>query len=83
MVILSIWSLSLIQFTMVLTATKARKDKAGLIPSRPLADDDVDIGSHYSAKHSSANAANQHKFVCCTADVYGVIISIFMQVNQL
>lgn len=57
MVILAIWSWSLLQFTMVLTATKVRKDQSGLLP----------------------RAFNQYDDTCCTPDVYGIIISIFMQ----
>jgi Transmembrane protein 26 len=34
MLILSLWSWSLMQFTLVLTATKERKDRTGLLPSR-------------------------------------------------
>ena len=58
---------------MVLTATKARKDKAGLIPNRPLSSDE-----NYGY---GKQQPNQQKYTCCTADVYGVIISIFMQVS--
>ena len=57
MVILAIWSWSLLQFTMVLTATKVRKDQSGLLP----------------------RTFNQYDDSCCTPDVYGIIISIFMQ----
>ncbi|XP_074655731.1 transmembrane protein 26-like [Tubulanus polymorphus] len=56
-IILAIWSWSLLQFTMVLTATRARKDQSGLI--NRVGDD--------------KNKA------CCTPDVYGIVISIFMQ----
>jgi len=59
---------------MVLTATKARKDKAGLIPNRPLSSDE-----NYG--HGKQQPNQQQKYTCCTADVYGVIISIFMQVS--
>ncbi|ELU06154.1 hypothetical protein CAPTEDRAFT_23383, partial [Capitella teleta] len=57
MVILAIWSWSLLQFTMVLTATKVRKDQSGLLP----------------------RAFNEYSETCCTPDVYGIVISIFMQ----
>ena len=57
-VILGIWSWSLIQFAMVLTATKARKDQSGIVSRKfPPPEDDT----------------------CCTPDVYGIIISIFLQ----
>ncbi|XP_059145235.1 transmembrane protein 26-like [Physella acuta] len=37
MVILGIWSLSLIQFSLVLTATRVRRDRSGLVPVSHLA----------------------------------------------
>lgn len=58
LVILGIWSWSLLQFTMVLTATKARKDQSGLLPRV------------FNAPVSQ---------ICCSPDVYGIIISIIMQ----
>ena len=54
-VILGIWSWSLLQFAMVLTATRARKDQSGVFSKEPNTDS------------------------CCTPDVYGIVISIFMQ----
>lgn len=61
---------------MVLTATKARKDEAGLIPNRPLASEDSldQCGKQLSKRRK--------QFVCCTPDVYGVIISILMQASK-
>lgn len=56
-VILGIWSLSLIQFSLVLTASRVRRDRTGLFPST--------IFSVYDK--------------CCSPDVYGIIISIFLQ----
>ena len=58
MTILGIWSWSLIQFALVLTATKARKDLSGIVSRKfPPPDDET----------------------CCTPDVYGIVISIFLQ----
>ena len=57
-VILSIWSWSLLQFTMVFTATKApRREGMSSVPTNP-----AQSGGH-----------------CCTPDVVGIIMSIFMQ----
>lgn len=56
-VILGIWTLSLIQFSLVLTATRVRRDRSGLVFSGLI--------SAYDN--------------CCTPDVYGIIISIFLQ----
>ncbi|KAL4220872.1 hypothetical protein ACF0H5_019138 [Mactra antiquata] len=42
-IILGIWTLSLMQFTLVLTATKARRDQVGL-PMSPLQDTDEVVG---------------------------------------
>lgn len=58
-VILGIWSWSLLQFAMVLTATKARKDQSGIFSQRFNVYQDPDV--------------------CCTPDVYGIIISIMLQ----
>jgi len=57
-VILSIWSWSVMQFTMVFTATKA--------PRR-------EVVSSVSAPSTGTEGA------CCTPDVVGIIMSIFMQ----
>ena len=57
-VILGIWSWSVLQFTMVFTATKA--------PRR-------EVVSSVSAPNTSADGT------CCTPDVVGIIMSIFMQ----
>jgi len=56
-VILGIWSWSLLQFTMVFTATKA--------PRREVV--------------SSVTQNAQQNDFCCTPDVVGIIMSIFMQ----
>ncbi|CAH1774410.1 unnamed protein product, partial [Owenia fusiformis] len=40
MVILGIWSWSLLQFTLVLTATRARKDQSGVLTRSVSKDDD-------------------------------------------
>ncbi|XP_050412256.1 transmembrane protein 26 [Patella vulgata] len=56
MIILGIWSLSLIRFSLVLTASRSRQDYTGLVPMTP----EVEKG-------------------CCSADVYGIIISILLQ----
>ncbi|ESO91341.1 hypothetical protein LOTGIDRAFT_73775, partial [Lottia gigantea] len=55
-IILGIWSLSLIRFSLVLTASRSRQDYTGLVPIAP----DPETG-------------------CCSADVYGIIISILLQ----
>ncbi|PVD36910.1 hypothetical protein C0Q70_03903 [Pomacea canaliculata] len=60
-VILGIWSFSLIQFSLVLTATRARRDQSGLVPTR----------KRYKASGETVG--------CCSADVYGIIISIMLQ----
>ena len=61
MSILGMWSFSLIQFSLVLTATRARRDQSGLVPVRR------------SRKKGKKGAG------CCSADVYGIIISIMLQ----
>lgn len=59
-VILAIWSWSVLQFTLVFTATKARKDSAGAIARE-------------------TNITVDPSDSCCTPDVFGIIMSIFMQ----
>ncbi|XP_076451190.1 transmembrane protein 26-like [Babylonia areolata] len=61
MSILGIWSLSLIQFSLVLTATRARRDQSGLVPGK------------------RRKKADKEAVGCCSADVYGIIISIMLQ----
>ncbi|XP_029651406.1 transmembrane protein 26-like isoform X1 [Octopus sinensis] len=56
-IILSIWSMSLIQFSLVLTASSARHDQSGLV-----------------SQERTSRLKN-----CCQADVYGIMISIFLQ----
>ncbi|XP_055864232.1 transmembrane protein 26-like [Biomphalaria glabrata] len=56
-VILGIWSLSLIQFSLVLTASRVRRDHTGLVPSNHAAGVDG----------------------CCDSELYGIMISIFLQ----
>ena len=55
-VILSIWSWSVLQFTMVFTATKAPRREGVATPASTTQGDS-----------------------CCTPDVVGIIMSIFMQ----
>ena len=55
-IILSIWSTSLIQFSLVLTASKAPRDKPGTKTRKP-----------------------SHIRRCCQPDVYGIMISMFLQ----
>ncbi|KAK3104926.1 hypothetical protein FSP39_013334 [Pinctada imbricata] len=57
--LLGIWTLSLLQFTLVLTATRARRDHAG-VPAMSDSFDGREAG-------------------CCNPEIYGIIISIFMQ----
>ncbi|KAK7496751.1 hypothetical protein BaRGS_00011960, partial [Batillaria attramentaria] len=61
MAILGIWSFSLIQFSLVLTATRARRDQTGLVTVRKKI------------------KTPEERAVCCSADVYGIIISIMLQ----
>ncbi|KAK7093206.1 transmembrane protein 26-like [Littorina saxatilis] len=63
MSILGIWSFSLIQFCLVLTASRARRDQSGLVPIR-------------RAKKTAGEGKGAG---CCSADVYGIIISIVLQ----
>ncbi|XP_046375848.1 transmembrane protein 26-like [Haliotis rufescens] len=57
MIILGIWTLSLLQFTLVLTASRVRRDQSGLATEKPPV----------------------KKVGCCSADVYGIVISILLQ----
>lgn len=61
--ILSIWSWSLLQFTLVLTATKERKDRSQVL----------------SRKSTQQLLVPPKQAGCCTPDVYGIIISIMLQ----
>jgi len=61
--ILSIWSWSLLQFTLVLTATKERKDRSGVL----------------SRKATQQVLSPPKQQGCFTPDVYGIIISIMLQ----
>ena len=63
MMILSIWSWSLLQFTLVLTATKERKDRSGVL----------------NRKTTQQLLTPPKEQGCCTPDVYGIIISIMLQ----
>ncbi|XP_063410204.1 transmembrane protein 26-like [Mytilus edulis] len=57
-IVLGIWTSSLMQFTLVLTATRARRDHAGAPNAIQLHDPDS---------------------ACCNPEIYGILISIFMQ----
>lgn len=57
-IVLGIWTSSLMQFTLVLTATRARRDRAGALHS--VVPHNPDAG-------------------CCNPEIYGILISIFMQ----
>jgi len=61
--ILSIWSWSLLQFTLVLTATKERRDRSGVL----------------NRKTTQQVITPPKQEGCCTPDVYGIIISIMLQ----
>uniref|UniRef100_A0A182LUQ9 Transmembrane protein 26 n=1 Tax=Anopheles culicifacies TaxID=139723 RepID=A0A182LUQ9_9DIPT len=62
---LSIWSWSLLQFTIVLSATRARKPRGGGTQSRSGADGGDDA--------SCCNVA------CCNIDVWGIALNILLQ----
>jgi hypothetical protein len=66
LLILSIWSWSLLQFTFVLTATKARRTRitADIDPPKP----------------KFVNGIYKVKEVCCSIDVWGILINIILQV---
>lgn len=57
-IVLGIWTSSLMQFTLVLTATRARRDHAGA---------------------PNAIAEQNPDSTCCNPEIYGILISIFMQ----
>jgi len=61
--ILSFWSWSLLQFTLVLTATRERKDRSRVLSRKAI--------------QQVLTAPKQEG--CCTPDVYGIIISIMLQ----
>jgi hypothetical protein len=63
MAILGIWSFSLIQFSLVLTATRARRDQSGVM----------------TVRRAPWIAGEKKKVECCSPDVYGIIISIMLQ----
>ena len=56
--LLGIWTLSLLQFTLVLTATRGRHDHTGV----PLSD-----------------SFDGNERGCCNPEIYGILISMFMQ----
>ena len=61
MSILGMWSFSLIQFSLVLTAARARRDQTGLVPTKRM------------------RRREKKRDICCSADVYGIVISILLQ----
>ncbi|KFB34955.1 AGAP002080-PA-like protein [Anopheles sinensis] len=63
---LSIWSWSLLQFTIVLSATRARKPRGGGSGARSSAQDAADDAS-------CCNVA------CCNIDVWGIALNILLQ----
>ncbi|XP_035703788.1 transmembrane protein 26-like isoform X2 [Folsomia candida] len=65
LLILSIWSWSLLQFTFVLTATKSRRTRitADIDPPKP----------------KFVNGIYKVKEVCCSIDVWGILINIILQ----
>ncbi|XP_058120499.1 transmembrane protein 26 [Anopheles ziemanni] len=63
---LSIWSWSLLQFTIVLSATRARKPRGGGSGARGSAQDAAD----------DANCCN---VACCNIDVWGIALNILLQ----
>lgn len=67
LLILSIWSWSLLQFTFVLTATKSRRTRitADIDPPKP----------------KFVNGIYKVKEVCCSIDVWGILINIILQVQ--
>lgn len=75
-VILSIWSWSLLQFAIVITASKARRDKSGLVPSR-VSENDLHITVLQGQTSSSSSSRHRNPF--CTPDFYGILVSISMQ----
>ena len=70
LMILSIWSWSLLQFTFVLTATKARRTRITMTetPEEP-------------PKAKFKNGILKVKKVCCSIDVWAILINIILQVS--
>lgn len=60
--ILSIWSWSLLQFTLVLTASPEKKKKGKVRVA----------GEHHNCCHTA-------KKVCCSIDVWSILINIILQ----
>uniref|UniRef100_A0A182Q733 Transmembrane protein 26 n=1 Tax=Anopheles farauti TaxID=69004 RepID=A0A182Q733_9DIPT len=62
---LSIWSWSLLQFTIVLSATRARKPRGG--------------GSQVRAGQDTGDDASCCNVACCNIDVWGIALNILLQ----
>uniref|UniRef100_A0A182RC37 Transmembrane protein 26 n=1 Tax=Anopheles funestus TaxID=62324 RepID=A0A182RC37_ANOFN len=62
---LSIWSWSLLQFTIVLSATRARKPRGG--------------GTQSRAGQEAGDDANCCNVACCNIDVWGIALNILLQ----
>uniref|UniRef100_A0A182N5U4 Transmembrane protein 26 n=1 Tax=Anopheles dirus TaxID=7168 RepID=A0A182N5U4_9DIPT len=65
---LSIWSWSLLQFTIVLSATRARKPRGGGTQAR--------AGQHDPTTADDASCCN---VACCNIDVWGIALNILLQ----
>jgi hypothetical protein len=68
-IILGIWTMSLLQFVLVLTATKTRRKKVALI--RPTAQEDPD--------ELEGECAGCCGGKCCENEVWSILITVFLQ----
>src|SRR5207249_6445299 len=72
-IILSIWSWSLLQFTLVLTATKSRKPRMAVSAEKSPPPEKK---RNKKKKRESTSAL---RAVCCSIDVWGILINIILQ----
>uniref|UniRef100_A0A1I8IPQ8 Transmembrane protein 26 n=2 Tax=Macrostomum lignano TaxID=282301 RepID=A0A1I8IPQ8_9PLAT len=68
MLILTIWTWSLLQFVLVITAQRARKDHSGLVASR-----------RRTVKESPATPEEEENYCYCSPEVFGIVISMLLQ----